>query len=165
MQAEATWSDRQFYLPPYVRAKVNGGASRILAINNVNPKITEELIRDDLDHIHNLVVISVKFKQGNAYISTNSVHNALFARSCMMSRRTYKGMRIWFSRDECAEPLVKINTMLRKKMHPSPNKPATRPNRFQLLSLDGTEEGKGDDEWNGYSSLNSGLCWADSVAA
>ena len=131
----------------------------------MNPKITEEPIRDDLDHIHNLVVISVKFKQGNAYISTNSVHNALFARSCMMSRRTYKGMRIWFSRDECAEPLVKINTMLRKKMHPSPNKPATRPNRFQLLSLDGTEEGEGDDEWNGYSSLNSGLCWADSVAA
>ena len=130
----------------------------------MNSNITEESIREDLDHIHNLVVISVKFKQGSAYISTNSVHNALFARSCMMSRRTYKGMRIWFSPDDCAEPLVKINTMSKKKIHPSPNRPTTRPNRFQLLSLDGTEE-EGDDALNGYASLNTGTCWADSVAA
>lgn len=159
------WSDRQFYLPPYVRAKINGGASRILVVNNVHPNITEELIRRDLDHIHNLIVISVKFKHGSALISTNSVHNALFARSCMMSRRTYKGMRIAFHPDECAEPLVKIPTWSRKSMQPSPNKPVSRPNRFQLLSTDGTEDGLDyesiQDELNSQSSFNGSPHWSD----
>lgn len=43
-------------------------------------------IKDDLEHIHNLVVIKVEFLGGSCYIKTNSVHNAMFARSCMMSR-------------------------------------------------------------------------------
>lgn len=47
---------------------------------------TRQGIRDDLEHIHNLVVIKVEFIGGSCYIKTNSVHNAMFARSCMMSR-------------------------------------------------------------------------------
>lgn len=47
---------------------------------------TRQGIRDDLEHIHNLVVIKVDFIGGSCYIKTNSVHNAMFARSCMMSR-------------------------------------------------------------------------------
>lgn len=149
------WSDRQFYLPPYVRAKINGGASRILVIHNAHPCITEQLIRKDLEHIHNLIVISVRFKGGNVYISTNSVHNALFARSCMISRRTYKGMRIWFCPDECAGPLAGPINLPKKTMNPSPTKPASRPNRFQILSLDGSEGNEEED--NDYESIPDGL--------
>lgn len=168
MQVETLWSDRQFYLPPYVRAKINGGASRILVINDTPPSITEQLIRRDLEHIHNLIVISVRFKNGNLYISTNSIHNALFARSCMMSRRMYKGLRIWFHPDECAGPLADTINLPKKVPNPSPNKPASRPNRFQLLSLDGSEEEEEEDGYesipdglNSHSSLN-GCTWDDS---
>ena len=41
----------------------------------------------------------------DAYVETNAVHNALFARTCMMSRTAYKGCRIEFFPDQCAGPL------------------------------------------------------------
>ena len=143
---EISWNDRQFYLPPFVRAKINNGASRNLVLYNVHPNVTELLIRKDLDHIHNLIVITVKFKNGNAYISTNSVHNALFARSCMMSRLTYKGMRIAFYPDECAEPLPKLTNGLKKESQVPSKKSVSALNRFQLLSLDGVEEDETDHD-------------------
>lgn len=62
------------------------GATRNLVIRKCSPMHTEEAIRDDLEHIHNLVVVRVSFDGQNTYISTNSVHNAIFARTCMMSR-------------------------------------------------------------------------------
>ncbi|KAH8424526.1 RNA-binding protein [Aspergillus melleus] len=161
-RVEVLWNDRQFYMPPFVRAKINNGASRNIMLFNVNPNITEGLIRKDLDHIHNLIVVAVKFKNGNAYISTNSVHNALFARSCMMSRLTYKGMRIGFYPDECNQPLVKIPTAPKKDAQAGVKKPASIPNRFQLLSLDGgdEEDSDGSEGLNG-TPLGSGIRWAD----
>jgi hypothetical protein len=39
-------------------------------------------------------VLDIYFRGGDALISTNSIHNALFARTCMMSRTAYKGLRI-----------------------------------------------------------------------
>lgn len=86
LQVEIRWSDRQFILPGHVANKIAMGATRNLVILNRNPKLTEDAIREDLDHIHNLVVIWVKFVGQNTHISTNSVHNAMFARTCMMSR-------------------------------------------------------------------------------
>jgi hypothetical protein len=80
------WSDRQFILPGYVANKISIGATRNLVIHKRNPKHTEDVIREDLEHIHNLVVIKVTFNGSDVHISTNSVHNALFARTCMMSR-------------------------------------------------------------------------------
>ena len=80
------WSDRQFILPGYVANKISIGATRNLVIRKRNFKQTEEAIREDLEHIHNLVVIKVTFNGCDTHISTNSVHNALFARTCMMSR-------------------------------------------------------------------------------
>ncbi|KAL4797150.1 hypothetical protein BDV19DRAFT_64692 [Aspergillus venezuelensis] len=160
-RVEALWNERQFYLPPFVRSKIGNGASRNLVIYDINPNITEGLIRRDMEHIHNLIVISVKFKHGNAYISTNSVHNALFARSCMMSRLTYKGMRIAFYADECAVPLSKMPAG-RKRDVPTSKKPAALPNRFHLLSVDGSE----DEESDMGASLGGGVCWTDnSVSA
>lgn len=64
----------------------NIGATRNLVIRRYNPNFTEKVIRDDLEHINQLVVIRVVFKGSNAFISTNSVHNAMYARTCMMSR-------------------------------------------------------------------------------
>lgn len=67
-----------------------------------------------------------------------------------MSRRTYKGLKIDFDADECAGSLVPSTTttpktMPKKPNRPSPNKPSSRPNRFQILSL-GASEGEAEDE-------------------
>jgi hypothetical protein len=66
--------------------KISIGATRNLIIHRRDPNQTEDALREDLEHIHNLVVIKVTFKGSDIHISTNSVHNALFARTCMMSR-------------------------------------------------------------------------------
>lgn len=80
------WSERQFVLPDHLSRKINYGATRNLVLRSCHPRVTEASIREDLNHIFNLVLVSVRMSDGNCYISTNSVHNALFARSCMMSR-------------------------------------------------------------------------------
>ncbi|GFF30731.1 LON peptidase N-terminal domain and RING finger protein 2 [Aspergillus udagawae] len=152
-RVEVSWNDRQFYLPPYVGSKIRNGATRNLVIYNVNANITESLIRTDLEHIHNLIVITVKFKQGNAYISTNSVHNTLFARSCMMSRGTYKGMRIGFYPDECAGLPSKLPAGPKREVQPPSKMSLSASNRFQLLSLDGS----GDDDVENHESLPGAL--------
>lgn len=62
------------------------GASRNLVIQEYDNRHTEEIIREDLDHIHNLVVVKIEFIGGSCYIGLNSVHNAIYARQCMLSR-------------------------------------------------------------------------------
>lgn len=62
-----------------------------------------------------------------------------------MSRATYKGMRIEWYPDECAQPLPKAQHTPRreyKQMAPKKQSPIT--NRFQMLNMDGTEDGTGD---------------------
>lgn len=86
------WSDRQFILPGHVANKIGIGATRNLVIRRCDPKHTEESIREDLEHIHNLVVVKVEFIGSNCFIGTNSVHNAMFARTCMMSRQSVPGL-------------------------------------------------------------------------
>lgn len=97
--------------------------------------LTEERIRDDMEHIHALVIIEINFKSGDAYVSTNSVHNALFARTCMMSRTTYRGCKIEFFPDECDVPLP-TRTQSGK---PKPQEPIKRNiqlgNRFNMLNV------------------------------
>lgn len=85
-QVDVRWNDRQFILPGHVASKIGLGATRNLVVRRCDPRLTEETIREDLEHIHNLVVIKVEMKGGSCYIRTNSVHNAMFARTCMMSR-------------------------------------------------------------------------------
>jgi hypothetical protein len=85
-KVEINWSERQFVLSSHVANKVATGATRNLVIHKRNPNHTEGTIRDDLEHIHNLVVIKITFNGEDAHISTNSIHNAMFARTCMMSR-------------------------------------------------------------------------------
>jgi hypothetical protein len=86
-QVLAKWNERQFTLAGHAVGKISGGATRNLVIRNINPaRHTEESIREDLDHIYNLVVIKVDFVGSDCHIKTNSVNYALFARTCMMSR-------------------------------------------------------------------------------
>ena len=116
-------------------------------IRGAHPNITADRLRADLDHIHNLVIVDISFHNGDAYVSLNSVHNCLFARTCMISRIVYKGMKIDWSPDECAQPLPKTqhapkkeNNQLLTKKNPPIN------NRFQMLDIDGTEDGSQDDQ-------------------
>lgn len=85
-QVDARWSDRHFILPGHVASKIGIGATRNLVIRRCDPRLTEAALREDLDHIHNLIVVKVEFAGSSCYIKTNSVHNAMFARTCMMSR-------------------------------------------------------------------------------
>lgn len=85
-QVDVRWNDRQFILPGHVASKIGTGATRNLVIRRCDPRLTEAALRDDLEHIHNLIVIKVEFIGGSCHIKTNSVHNAVFARTCMMSR-------------------------------------------------------------------------------
>ncbi|KAI3533437.1 hypothetical protein CTAM01_02055 [Colletotrichum tamarilloi] len=150
-RVDVRWSDRHFTLPGHVASKLGIGASRNLILRRCDPKLTEEEIRDDMEHIHNLVVIAVSFRGGSCYINTNSVHNAMFARTCMMSRFKYKGSKIEWDVDECAQPLPAEPQRAQTQVPPIrfPMNPMT--NRFELLKLDKTEE----DEENTRPELHT----------
>lgn len=161
IQLEFAWNDRQFILPGHVANKIGIGATRNLIIRGVHANITEDRLRDDLDHIHNLVVINISFENGDAHVSLNSIHNSLFARTCMMSRVTYKGMRIEWYPDECAQPLPKTQHVPKKEIRqPPPKKQNPIANRFQMLNMDGTEDGTedgSDDDAVGASTVLTGF--------
>lgn len=145
-RVEIRWNERQFILPGHVANKISIGATRNLVIHDRNPKHTEEVIREDLEHIHNLTVIKVSFVGQNAFISTNSVHNAMFARTCMMSRATYKGSKIEWDEDECAGPLLKPIQFNKENIPPKKKNDAPMLNRFHLLNMDGAESGSLHEE-------------------
>ncbi|KAL2018919.1 hypothetical protein VTK56DRAFT_10286 [Thermocarpiscus australiensis] len=141
-RVEVKWNDRQFLLPGHVAGKIAMGASRNLIIQGYDDRHTEEIIREDLDHIHNLVVVKVEFVGGNCYISLNSVHNAIYARQCMLSRLRYKGKKIGFDVDECAQPYPPQPAPKLRKVTPPKKTLAAVTNRFHLLNLDDGEEGE-----------------------
>jgi len=142
-------------MPNHVRHKVYNGASRNLVICGPKMDMTEEAIRDDLEHIHNLVVIDVSFPHGDAYISTNSVHNAIIARTCMMSRFRYKGCRVEYYPDQCDGPLPKSKPLPKKEMSPPTKNVVAVTNRFCMLNMDGTEDGSSDCSSDGEDPLPS----------
>jgi len=147
-QIEVRWAERQFRLNGHVGDKVSTGATRNLLIHNALDKgHTERSIRDDMEHIHNLIIVDVTLRQGDALVCTNSVHNALYARTCMMSRSTYKGCRIEFVRDECDVPLPqrKITPQSAFAGAAPQKKPAPTLNRFNLLNMEGTEAGSDEE--------------------
>lgn len=137
----------------------HSGATRNVIIRGVHPHISEERIRQHLDHIHNIVVISVSFENGDAYISLNSINSSLFARPCMMSRGTYKGMKIEWYPDECSQPLPKMQYASKKEnLAPrQPQKITSTMNRFQMLNIDGVEDDseETDEEPTVLSDLSS----------
>jgi hypothetical protein len=107
-------------------------------------KLTADQIRDHLDHIHHLFVVDISFRNGDAYVSTNSIHNALFARTCMMSRTAYKGSRVEHYPDECAAPLPQLT----KKHYSAPTasvKSKSVTNVYALLDT-GSDLGSDSEE-------------------
>ncbi|KAI9846773.1 MAG: hypothetical protein M1837_003622 [Sclerophora amabilis] len=170
LQVEIRWNERQFILPNHVARKLASGASRNLVLHNVHDGITDQRLREDLDHIHNLVVIDVVFQKSNIYVSLNSVHNALFARTCLMSRGTYKGVRIDFDEDKCAAPVPKPQYTPKRETPRLPTKKAMPVvNRFQLLNMDASsddESGKEDRGVASYAGRPHHLEWpGTSIAA
>jgi hypothetical protein len=138
-------------------------------VRNIAGKVTADQIRDHLDHIHNLIVVDIYFKDGDAYISTNSVHNALFARTCMMSRTVYKGTRIEYYPDQCAAPLPRPT----KAHTPTPRAPARAPmkqmpivNQYALLDTGSDDDSESEEEsYRTHGVQVNGYQWADGVAA
>lgn len=159
-------ADRQYHVPPHISNKIAGGATRNLVVRGVAGRVTEEQIRDHLDHIHNLVVIDVYFQGGDAYISTNSIRNALFARTCMMSRSVYKGARIDWASDDCAATIPHPPM----RSHPSvmriPSSPFSTTNGYALLDTGSEIDSDGPNE---PSKLNDVLFdrndWAGAAVA
>ncbi|KAI0597664.1 hypothetical protein F4775DRAFT_559154 [Biscogniauxia sp. FL1348] len=165
------WADRQFHLAGHVAGKIVAGATRNLIIRRCDPRHTEESIRDDLEHINNLVVIKIDFIGNSCFIKTNSVHNAIFAQLCMMSRAKYKGSKIEWDVDECNQPIETIQQPTQKPTQPTTQKttqktppkpqhvlPAKKTidlqNRFDTLRID-DEDDEVDDKFDTSSELPS----------
>jgi hypothetical protein len=110
-------------------------------------------------------VVDVSFTNGDALVSTNSIHNALFARTCMMSRTVYKGVKIEWAMDECAAPLPQSRPKLRVPGVPVSKKPTPIRNHYAILDT-GSEL---DSEFKGESYMNNGISighsWANTVVA
>ncbi|KAL7940721.1 hypothetical protein V8C42DRAFT_356085 [Trichoderma barbatum] len=132
-------SDRLQNLHDHFAKRIANGATRNLVLRNCSPSHTEASIRKDLDHIHGLEVVAIDFCGGMCHISTNSVANAMYARTCMMSRLKYKGSRLEWDVDECAQPLDQVPVMPRHRA-PFSVVPLRRSvymrNRFQLLEAE-----------------------------
>lgn len=145
-QVEVRWADRQFRLNNHIDNKVASGATRNLVIRNaVDKGMTEEQIRDDMEHIHNLIIIDVSFQGRHAYVSTTSIHTALFARTCMMSRTAYRGCKVDFYPDECDIPLP-ARAQFSKDVPQAPVKKQMAPaNRFDMLDT-GSDASSSDIE-------------------
>ncbi|KAI0127925.1 hypothetical protein BJ170DRAFT_683747 [Xylariales sp. AK1849] len=147
------WADRHFHLPGHVAGKIGLGATRNLIIRRCDPDHTEDGVRDDLEHIHNLIVIKVEFIGGSCYIKTNSVHNAMFARTCMMSRVKYKGSKIEWDLDECEQPLEIAQKPSLPQRGASTKKPVVKVrNRFATLRLDDDDD-ESDDKFDSSSEF------------
>lgn len=176
LQIEVKWHDRQFQMPHHVADKIKSGATRNILIRNGNGKVSEEEIRTHMEHIHNLVILEIKVQDGDIYVSTNSIHNALFARTCMMSRQKYKGLKVEWYPDECAEPLVVAQrpSSARASIPERSKGQVNLTNRFNVLNMDDDEdsddeESEDDSEEEGaaqlpYSTFSQGVpitSWAD----
>ncbi|KAI0191301.1 hypothetical protein EV127DRAFT_72938 [Xylaria flabelliformis] len=153
------WADRHFILPGHVANKIASGATRNLIIRRCGAHHTEASVREDLEHIHNLIVVGVEFVGGSCYIKTNSVHNAMFARTCMMSRAKYKGSKIEWDVDECDkafETTEKTSTKPLPQRSSSTKAPvsSTR-NRFAMLRLDDDDNHESDDKFDTSSEMLS----------
>ena len=142
-------------MPAHVSNKIANGATRNIVVRGAASKqITTDDIRDHLDHIHNLIVVDVKLKNGDAYVSTNSIHNALFARTCMMSRTAYKGLRIDWYADECALALPKATSRMPPTAAPQPSRKIPFTNPYTVLGADSAGSDSDEDE---ESYMTSGV--------
>ncbi|KAI1212283.1 uncharacterized protein F4807DRAFT_365397 [Annulohypoxylon truncatum] len=137
------WSERQYTIPSYISNKAESGTTRNLVVKACRSRITEDRIRQDLEHIHRLVIINIDWIDDDCHIKTNSIQLAIYARTCMMSRSEYHGLQIGWDNDECDQPLtIPREDMLTKSWRPQLNGDITAPkiqNRFSTLEVEGNE--------------------------
>ncbi|KAF5021670.1 hypothetical protein F66182_6290 [Fusarium sp. NRRL 66182] len=158
-QVYAAWNESQFIMAGHVAYHVTRGATRNFVIRSRDPNLTAQNVRDDLEHIHNLHVIDIEFDKDNCFISTNSIHTAIFARTCLLSRLEYKGSRIEWAADECSQsPESLPPSTLTSTPHLEPKNnlgPAVvsrknlMGNRFKLLELTDSDDSSHDDSSQG----------------
>lgn len=159
-RVDVKWRDqkRQFVILRNVLRQIHhDGASRILVLRNIPHTLTEERLREDLDHIANLRVEKMIRIDGGRGIqcNLNSICAALFARTCLRSRAYYKVCKIEFGTDECAKPLPDIKEY-HQQTRQKPNLPQRRGNRFDaLFAEDGGEEHglESDDDTGSISTF------------
>lgn len=123
-----------------LQKRIAEGATRNILIQNaVSKGIYEQQIRDDMEHVAGLIIVDVVYHNSDAYVYTNSIGYAGYARTCMRSRASYRGCKIHFFDDECNVPLPQ------RKVTPSAPPVVVKksasllPNRFGLLNTEGTE--------------------------
>lgn len=131
--------------------KIAAGASRNLILHNAARVVNIAEIREHMEHIHQFDIIHVEVRRKDVLIYTNSVHNALFARTCMISRKPYKGLRIGFFPDECAAPIPIMQPNHNYSASSVSSKISAPGNLFEMLSLDSSDEenrppGREDDD-------------------
>ncbi|KAL7917910.1 hypothetical protein ACQKWADRAFT_331293 [Trichoderma austrokoningii] len=132
------WSQRYQTLPSHHMNRIDKGATRNMVLRKCGTSHTEDSLREDLEHIHNLHVVSIEFRDGDWHIGTNSVTNAMYARTCMTSRLKYKPIRIEWDFDECAQPLSEMpsarHQFASRSVAPRRQLRVRTPNRFQVLA-------------------------------
>lgn len=147
VQITVAWAGKQTVFRDYqIRRITTYGATRNVVVRNAPPGMTEASIRGDLEHIHRLEVVEVKFDKDHIFISLNNVLLAITARQCMYSRERYQRMKLEFYLDECAGPLLPVPVPTVAGMQPLPKPVAVKPaqipvrNRFELLDDDAEDE-------------------------
>ncbi|KAK6383678.1 hypothetical protein LTS17_002970 [Exophiala oligosperma] len=135
-KVSVVWNDRQLSLTPHLAHRTASGATRNLMIRYCKKYMTDESIREDLDHIHNLQIVSIHHSGPHCVISLSSVQGATAARSCMYTRQKYKSVRIEFYPDECAQPIPEWQP---KDYHMSKSPCIEIRNRFEVF-LDDSDE-------------------------
>lgn len=148
-RVEVDWADRQFYpnTATYNRI-INNGATRILRLCNAANQLNEQTVRDDMEHIHNLVILKVKMEGHDLIVHTNSIQGCGFARTCMMSRMPYRLLKLDFVPDKCAEPLPnRTRSQLFDAVRPTSQrqlKPQISANLYDILKSEDSED---DEEY------------------
>jgi hypothetical protein len=84
---QVSWSEFQKPIPGTLAWSIRGGATRNFIVRDCDPYQTPEGIKDDVEHIHELRVLSVEFHGRDCYIKTNSISGAVSARTCLSTRQ------------------------------------------------------------------------------
>ncbi|GME25570.1 hypothetical protein GTA08_BOTSDO05812 [Neofusicoccum parvum] len=134
------WADRQFHLNDHLYNRIaSNRATRILRLRNGKRFVTEHDIQNDMEHIHNLVIIDIKVQGNDFIVYTNSVQRCGYARTCMASRMPYRVLKLEFVPDDCAAPLPQ----------------RTHPNFFDAVQPTSQVQLKPRKSANFYEILNS----------
>lgn len=163
LQINVEWREpsRQFVVLPNILRQIHAGATRNLYLKNIPPTLTEERLRNDLDHIANLSVekIILEKSKNAVQVNLNSVCVACFARTCLKSRAYYKGTKIDFGADDCAKSLPDPKAYTPKQeTKPKPERKIS--NRFDALAIGDVGEGCGDLFGDDIEDIGS---WADCI--